>query len=547
MVDTIREKLRYESVMVGLYDPPRQEVSIRAISGLHVNAYPDDYRQHISQGLIGCAIRTRESVLVNDVSKDARYLVGVPSIQSELVVPTILEDETLGFLNIESERVGEFDTEDVVMLETISNQVAQAIKNAQLYEARWRQALNLGVIVEVSKELNDLKPIDELVQRISTSILKVIDYQIFALLLLDESRNELVFAAAEGFEQENLVGRMRIPVGEGLTGTAARLGAPVRVGDVRVDRRYLPVHSQALSELVIPLIYRGRVLGVLDFQNTQADYFKEEHVEVLTAVASHIAISIANARLLETILERERQFEREFRLGAKVQRALMPRNFSVPPGFDLSATFRPSRDLAGDYYEILPLGQDRSALIIGDVSGKGVFAAMLMAIARSTVNFAARGYVEPSIVLSKSNRGLRRDFIDPMYLTVFYAVLEWKERMLRWSNGGHPPPLLMHRNGQIDLLSAGGTVLGLFDGASYEGQSTQLQSGDILMMYTDGLTEARNAEDQEFGLSRAVETLRKHSDRTAGELADSLLEEVKLFSATDDQQDDISIVVLKSY
>lgn len=546
VVDTIREKLQYESVMIGLYDSRKEEINIRAKTGLHVDGYPDGYRQNISQGLIGYAIRNRESVLANDVSQDPRYLVGVPSIRSELVVPTLLDAEPLGFINVESERLDEFEHEDVIMLETISNQVAQAIRNAQLYESRLKQALNLGVIVEVSKELNHLKPISELVQRIATSILKVIDYQIFALLLMDEATNELVFAFAEGFGESEEVEKLRIPVGEGLTGIAAQLGAPVRVGDVRTDRRYLKVHPRAISELVIPLIYQGNVIGVLDFQNTQANYFTEEHVEILTAVASHIATSIANARLLENILDKERKFEREFRLAAKVQRALIPKNFSVPPGFGLSATFRPSLDLAGDYYDFFPTGPDRTALIIGDVSGKGVSAAMLMAVSRSTVNSYARRYTEPATVLHKANRALYLEFIEPMYLSLFYLVLNWNERTIQWSNGGHPPAVLMHKDGGYDLLKSGGTVLGLFDNMSYMEETTRLQPGDILLMYTDGLTEAQTPQGEEFGLGRVIGMLRDNAHRTADELTDLLAAEAIQFAgARDRQQDDISVVVLK--
>ncbi|MBI4470795.1 MAG: SpoIIE family protein phosphatase [Acidobacteria bacterium] len=548
VVDTLGEKLHYESVMIGIYDPLKEEITIRAKTGLHVEGYPEGYRQHISKGLIGYAIRNRESVLVNDVSKDPRYMIGVPSIQSELVVPTLLEGDPLGFINVESERVGEFEPEDAIMLETISNQLAQAIRNAQLYESRWRQARNLGVIVEVSRELNDLKPVKELVQRIATTILKVIDYQIFAVLLLDESTNELEIAVAEGYEHDDLVEKVRIPVGEGLTGIAAKLGTPVRVGDVRTDRRYLKLHPRAISELAVPLIYQGKVIGVLDFQNTQADYFTEEHVEILTAVGSHIATSIANARLLEAVLEKERKFEREFRLAAKVQRALIPRNFSVPPGFGLSASFRPSLDLAGDYYEFLSLGPDRTGLIIGDVSGKGVSAAMLMAVSRSTVNSYARRYAEPATVLNKANRALYQEFIEPMYLTLFYLVLSGSERTILWSNGGHPPPLLMHRDGTVDLLPASGTVLGLFEEARYEQQNAQLYAGDLLVMYTDGITEARNQEGLEFGVNGIIELMHLHRNRPADQLADILADEAIAFSGRRDrQQDDISVVVLKCH
>jgi len=287
-------------------------------------------------------------------------------------------------------------------------------------------------------------------------------------------------------------------------------------------------------------------LGGVVVESCDPYYFKPERVELLDTLARQMAVAIDNARLFEQLLAKEQRLEADFALARDLQASMLPAVLPLIPGFQASSVYKPAESLGGDYYDLLPLDENRLGLAVGDVSGKGVAAAMTMAAARSALRFAARIHSAPSQVLYHINRRLFRDVKKRAYVSLFYGVLDLPGRIFRWSNGGHLPPILMRADGSTDELVRGGVPIALFDRSRYDSGRVKIEPGDVLFFYTDGLTEAVDRLGEEFGKERLLAALRKSRDQSPREILRAVQNEVKKFSRGGAQQDDMTVVILKA-
>jgi sigma-B regulation protein RsbU (phosphoserine phosphatase) len=256
-------------------------------------------------------------------------------------------------------------------------------------------------------------------------------------------------------------------------------------------------------------------------------------------------VSVNNAQLFQEVLHKEQKLEADFALARDLQSSMLPVAMPEVEGFDVASFYRPAESLGGDYYDFIWLDDGALGLAVGDVSGKGVAAAMTMAATRSALRFAARINTSPSQVLYHTNRRLFRDLKNRNFVTLFYAILDPARRLCRWCNAGHHPPLLVHADGGIEPLDGGGTVLALFDKTRYTSATTELQPGDLLCCFTDGVVEAFSAADEEFGKARLEEILRKRRSQPAREVVRAVTGELRKFTRGAPQHDDITLVVLK--
>src|SRR5262245_28866455 len=266
-------------------------------------------RTRLGEGIVGTAAQLRQAVFVPDVTQDPRYRAAFPGVRAELAIPLLQRDRLVGLLNIEGPDPRAFHADARTALELLASHLAVAIENATLYrETRWYAGL-LATLYEIGKETASILELDALLHRVAQVVRQVIDYETFGILLLDEARGELVLkeAVSYGAPPE----KTRIRLGEGLSGTAALTKQPILVGDVRTDPRYLPLLPETRSELVVPLVHKDRVVGVFDLESPALDRFTEEHVKVLTPLASQMAGAIENARLYDELRRRELRLERE--------------------------------------------------------------------------------------------------------------------------------------------------------------------------------------------------------------------------------------------
>ena len=278
----------------------------------------DNLRVPIGQGITGTAAATGHSVRVSDTSKDDRYIAAIENVRSELAVPLMLQGKCIGVLDIQSRHPDYFTPDQQNILTLLASRLAVAIENARLYQKERTQAETLLLLNEVGRETSSILDVEELLRRAAEQIKRVIDYQILSLMLYDEKQK--VFRHRIDVKHgQHVQGKLRVAVSEGIVGAAATLKAPVRVPDVAADPRYLMVNPETRSELAIPMIHKGQVIGVLDLESSQLNYFTEDHVQTLSILAANLAVSLENARLYEKLARDEARLERDLQAAKRIQ------------------------------------------------------------------------------------------------------------------------------------------------------------------------------------------------------------------------------------
>jgi sigma-B regulation protein RsbU (phosphoserine phosphatase) len=380
-------------------------------------------------------------------------------------------------------------------------------------------------------------------------IRRIINYEILGIFVYRPETEIMELKVAIGYAEETVQQCRALPLGRGLLGHACRERKTILSTDLAHDTRVIRAKTAdgrwTQSEIAVPIISRDRLLGGIVVESTNPRFFKAEQVQILETLASQMAVSIDNAQLFQQLLTKEQKLEADFALARDLQSSMLPLSMPVTRDLDLAAIYRPAESLGGDYYDFLWLDGDNLGLAIGDVSGKGVAAAMTMAAARSALRFAARVNSSPSQVLYHVNRRLYRDVKKRTYVSLFYGVLDVKTRWFRWSNGGHFAPILIHTDGRMEVLSKGGTVLALFDKSRYSASQTRLSPGDVLCFYTDGVIETWNQAEEEFGRQRLVDVLVQKGNQPAKEILKALAGELKKFAHGAGQHDDITAFILK--
>jgi sigma-B regulation protein RsbU (phosphoserine phosphatase) len=500
-------------------------------------------RVRVGEGISGAAALSREPLFVPDVSQDPRYVPVFPGVVAELAIPLIHKDRLVGVVNIEGPDAEAFTPDARIALSILAGHLAVAIENASLYrEARWYAGW-LATLYEIGRETASILELDELLHRVAELVRRVVDYEMFGILLLDESRQELVLRQAVNFGPGKE--RSRLPVSEGLSGAAVRSKEPVLVGDVRSDPRYVDLVSETRSELVVPLVHKDQVIGVLDLESRELDHFTERHVKVLMPLASQVAGAIVNARLYDEIRRGEHRLNRELRIARDVQRSLFPEASPAGPGWEASAQFRPARELGGDLYDFYDMGGGRLGVATGDVSGKGVPAALYGAFASGTVRRRAFARHGPADLLRRVNGTLRRRGVEGMFCTLAYALFDFPRRRVGVANSGLPYPLHYRAKGaRAEPLRVSGLPLGTFDDVDYEELSVGLAPGDGVVFYTDGVTEALRGHE-EYGVKRLQRALETHGALPARELGDRLMADLEGFVEGRAPVDDITLIVIK--
>ena len=265
----------------------------------------------------------REAVLVNDVRSEENFINSAPGVRSELAVPLIAKNKVIGVIDVEAAQPGAFTEEHVRLLTLFGSRIAVGIENARLYTRVSRQARQLTLLTEISRELTSILNVDQLLKRIADLLTRIIDYQMFSILLLDSSGKFLPHRFSLRFK-ESVQLKHEIPLGQGLVGYAAQHGQPVLAPDVSKDPRYIEANPETRSELAIPLIYKDKVIGVLDIEHTKRNYFNEDHVRIMTTMAAQVAIAIENATLYERIARQEKRLEQDLALARELQFRLLP-------------------------------------------------------------------------------------------------------------------------------------------------------------------------------------------------------------------------------
>ncbi|MGC1968219.1 MAG: SpoIIE family protein phosphatase, partial [Candidatus Acidiferrales bacterium] len=409
-----------------------------------------------------------------------------------------------------------------------------------------RQSLSL--LSEISQEITCILDRDELFRCIAERVKKVVDYHLFSVMLWNEKVTQLegVFSVHFG---EPIPARFRIPLYKGITGHAAGERKPMRVDDVRSDPRYVefPNSEKVRSELVIPLTLQGRLVGILDLESINLKAFSAEHERMLEILGSYIAIALENSRLYAASRENELRLKSDLETARDIQRQLLPQKAHKIRGLDLAAVYVPARELAGDFYDFLPHGDDSFAIVVGDVSGKGTAAALYASMAIGILREHTSDHtLPPPELMATLNGRLCASHISPGFVAMLFAHLNMEKRELEMSNAGIPRPILV-RNGKFQELKIDGTPLGIFPELEYEILRVEIQPGDIFIFASDGILESMNAHEEQFGFERLVETLRTLPLSTSSKaMCAAILAATDKFSGRPEEpHDDRTLIVLR--
>jgi sigma-B regulation protein RsbU (phosphoserine phosphatase) len=532
----------YEIFAVMLLDETTQRLYHRFTIGYGEQA-SKDWQIPLGQGITGTAAASGRAVRVADVREDPRYINIIDSVRSELVVPLIVKGQSIGVLDIQSTQVDYFTRDQQSVLTLMASRLAVAIENARLFERVRSQADTLLVLNELGREANSILDVEELLRRAAELVKRVIDYQILGILLYDETTNVFRHRLDVKYGQSAL-GKMRVAPNEGIVGAAIFSGQPVRVPDVTKDSRYIMVNPETRSELAIPLIHKERVVGVLDLESPQTNYFTADHVQTLMILGAHLAGSLENARLYEQLARDEARMERELAAAQRLQTALLRPVPDVDFGLDIAARILSARQVCGDLYDFLSYGTQQLGVALGDVSGKGSAAALYGAVATGILRSLSPHKLQPAELLRQLNQLVSDRRVEGRYMTICFATWQKGRHMLRVANAGQTQPLLW-KDGHVEQVNLNGFPIGIFDDATYDEWSVKLSSGDILVFYSDGLTEASNREGKFFGADRLKAILEQGTRLSSDNLADRMLDEVRDFTQGGAITDDRTLVVMK--
>jgi sigma-B regulation protein RsbU (phosphoserine phosphatase) len=545
--DLIARLIPFDAFAVYLYDEPKDRLTIGYAVG-----YPEHaigFTIPTSQGVVGRVVRTLEAVVLGDVTTDPAYLSVAQGMSSALAVPLVHKAKPIGALNVLSRERDRFTERDEAVLRQFAAHVATALVNARLFDQQRSDAEAFETLAEIGHEVAAVLDLDELLARIAQLARRVIDYQTFGILLLNEETRELEIVVAIQFGER--VTLPRVPLGEGLVGYAALHCEAVLVPDVSKDPRYIKVLEAVKSELAVPLMLKDRCIGVFDLESPELDAFSKRDVEILTLLAGQAAVAIENARLYKEVSENEARLEKELQFAKRVQAALLPSKLPKRvKGMDMAASFASARELGGDFHDFLSPESNVLIVAVGDVSGKGVPAALYSVLAAELVRgraFRRRFLPErsaPGKVLMSINTILYERQLEEYYCTLCYAVFDLKRRMVTIANSGLPYPIRVHGDtvAQIELP---GVPLGSFQGVSYDELSYPLADGDVFVFCSDGVNEAMNAKSEEFGAARAMEVVRGVKHLPARDIVNAILHAVDVHRDGFAPNDDTTVVVLK--
>jgi sigma-B regulation protein RsbU (phosphoserine phosphatase) len=412
----------------------------------------------------------------------------------------------------------------------------------------------LRMLLDITKKISRSLDLQEVLNLVMDTLDSLIPYDaagIFVVKCKDESLVmpgedpcEFQAEAVRGYDIDELT-NLHLKLGEGLIGEVALTGEPITSHDVRNNPNYINARSQTRSEMVAPIISNTEVIGVFDLESDDLNAYSEDDLQVLMLLASQVAIIIEKVMLHEQLIEKKR-LEGQLEVARQVQLELLPAKDPQLEGFDISAYNFPTEEVSGDYYDWVKIYEDQIGLVIADVSGKGVPAALLMAFLRASLRAATHIGYSPHISMAKVNYLLWESIERNQFVTAFYGILDVTNKTLTYTNAGHNPPILLDKNGNHTFIERGSVPLGVFRDTRYHEYYLTMAPGDLLVLYTDGVTEANNSHGEEFGRERLAAAVRKHRELGARELITTVHKEVIDWTEGLGATDDVTFFVIKA-
>jgi len=409
----------------------------------------------------------------------------------------------------------------------------------------------LSSLIEVNEMISSSLDLDTILENVMTISKKVMNADASSLMRVDEKTNELIYQVAQSSVGEKLKKEVRLKMGQGIAGTVAEEGKPLLLEDAYSHPKFFRGNDEKTgyrtkSMITVPLKVGNRITGVAQVINRlDGKPFDADDMELFQSLASMTAIALENAKMHQSLMEKQR-LVKDMEFARTVQESFLPQDAPEVLSYKFSAHYTPALEVGGDFYDFINLGRNRTGIVIGDVSGKGVPAALYMAKLGSDMRTLAFTEPTPAAALSKLNDLLAARSRRGMFATLLYAELDASSGKIVIANAGHLPPIIKKADGSVARLpNAGGSPLGILPGMKFGQDTMDLELGDTVVLYTDGIVEAMNAKEELYGYARFEDLLRR-SPSDPATLKSAIISEVERFTGMSPQHDDMTLVCFGS-
>ena len=460
--------------------------------------------------------------------------------------PVQSSDKTLGIIVFGGKLSGkEFTRKEIDFLESLSNLSATAIENSMMItELREvnrkldRSNQELNTLFEIGSELSATFDVGRIIKQIGYALMGHLLVNKYAVFIKHHNRFEL--KGSQGYRDI----RQCVENEEGILAFLNALESPFRVNNTG-SKAITQILKRNMIKLVIPMKSQKETKGIICLgDKINRNQYSDEEIEFLVTLGNQAMISLENARLVEGMLEKQR-IEEELSLAREIQNNLLPKHYPSVPGVELEAINISSQSVGGDYYDILEFDDATQGIVIADVSGKGVPASLLMANLQASFRALSEIVVNPARLIEKINNITYNNTASDRFITLFYCRFHREVFKMEYCNAGHNHPFILAKDGTVRYLDRGGLIIGMLPDLEYQKGTITLRHGDTLVMYTDGITEALNTSNEEFGENRLFELCKKYNQLPAKELSAAIVQAVKDYSGAVPQSDDSTLVVLK--
>jgi sigma-B regulation protein RsbU (phosphoserine phosphatase) len=465
------------------------------------------------------------------VKNDLQYLLPI-SGKNQTVALLFTETSNLKFMN---------NTDLFEKFKKSLLRAGQILENTALYLDVIQLNLEIKKIFEVSQKLLTSMQTEEVLNFLLDSLSEVIPYDAGVIFLFDPETKKLYKKVSKGYK-DGL--DLTLKVGQGACGWVVETRQISLIKNVEHAEHYYPIRTETKSQVSIPLEIQDELMGVLSLESNEVGHFTAHSIELLNLFANQAVIALYNAKQYEISLTKK-HLEHELVNAAKVQEVLLPQRTPVYEHLQISFSHNSSKLVSGDLFDLAAINEQTLGLVIGDVSGKGAGAAIMMSLVLAGFRAYKKSRLAVCEVVARLNNLLEESVSDGRFATLFYALLSTDKNQITYTNAGHNPPYLFRKNGTIEELSNGGIVLGYLANQIYTQQKTPFNKGDLLLTYTDGITEAMNINDEEFGEERLKTVVLENSDLSCHRLRNKILDEVNSFTKSDHISDDRTLVIVK--
>jgi sigma-B regulation protein RsbU (phosphoserine phosphatase) len=428
------------------------------------------------------------------------------------------------------------------MIKRVLKKTADVLENGMLYSEVERKSLQNFLLLEIGKKISSSLDLNEVLETIIDSIHMLVNYDAAGIFLLDEKENILRRMVTRGYDKK-VLDQITLKLDLGIYGWVIQNQQASLINDVTKETKYFEVRKSTKSQLAVPLMNNEKVLGIIAVESDKINHFTPSDKELLLNFASHAVLAIENAQLYEEALQK-RRLESELVVASMVQQALLPTRPPEISGINISFCSIPSRIVGGDFLDIFRLSDIKLGITISDVSGKGAPASILMAVLYAGFKSLLMEIYPVVEVVARLNNLLAETTAEGYFATFFFGIYNKNTHELTYTNAGHNPPIIFTKSGKVRRLDIGGPVLGFLKDCEYKQENVRLLSGDYLIIYTDGVTEVTNSKGDEYGDDRLIELLRENYGKSAYEMREILMNDLRKFSSSKEFSDDVTFGII---